>query len=122
MNSDAAKQIPFVITLNEILFANEDNSITHQLCFLAQNADAMANWGGLLGFMIGKEQVEKTFGQKIATKFNIHRTRKGFPNNGIDNFENMALKGISIVDRVVVEKMNGSIDTEKNLWVIPKLN
>ena len=72
--------------------------------------------------MIGKEQVEKTFGQKIATKFNIHRTRKGFPNNGIDNFENMALKGISIVDRVVVEKMNGSIDTEKNLWVIPKLN
>ena len=45
MNSDAAKQIPFVITLNEILFENEDNSITHQLCFLAQNADAMANWG-----------------------------------------------------------------------------
>ena len=45
MNSDTAKQLPFVITLNEILFANEDNSITHQLCFLAQNADAMANWG-----------------------------------------------------------------------------
>ena len=72
--------------------------------------------------MIGKEQVEKTFGQKIATEFNIHRTRKGFPNNGIDNFENMALKGISIVDQVGVEKMNGIIDTEKNLWVIPKLN
>ena len=45
MNSDTAKQLPFVITLNEIMFANEDNSITHQLCFLAQNADAMANWG-----------------------------------------------------------------------------
>ena len=45
MNSDAAKQLPFAITLNEILFANEDNSITHQLCFLAQNADALANWG-----------------------------------------------------------------------------
>ena len=45
MNSDTAKQLPFVITLNEILFANEDTSITHQLCFLAQNADAMANWG-----------------------------------------------------------------------------
>ena len=72
--------------------------------------------------MIGKEQVEKIFDQKIATKFNIHRTRKGFPNNGIDTFENMALKGISIVDRVVVEKMNGSIDTGKNLWVIPNLN
>ncbi len=45
MNSDTAKQLPFVITLNEIMFANENNSITHQLCFLAQNADAMANWG-----------------------------------------------------------------------------
>ena len=45
MNSDTAKQLPFVITLNEIMFANEDNSSTHQLCFLAQNADAMANWG-----------------------------------------------------------------------------
>ena len=45
MSSDAAKQLPFVITLNEILFANENNRITHQLCFLSQNADSMANWG-----------------------------------------------------------------------------
>ena len=45
MNSDTAKQLPYVITLGEILFKNEENSMTHQLCFLAQNADAMANWG-----------------------------------------------------------------------------
>ena len=44
---------------------------------------------------------------------------KGFPNNGIDTFENMANMGISIVDRVVIEKMGGHIDTEKDRWIIP---
>jgi len=31
----------------------------------------------------------------------------------------MALKGISIVDRVVTEKMGGKVDLENNFWLIP---
>ncbi len=49
----------------------------------------------------------------------IHRTRQNFPNNGIDTFENMAEKGMFVIDRVVQEEMGGGIDKEKNVWYIP---
>lgn len=78
-----------------------------------------ATWGGLLGFMIGKEGIENAFGQKFSDRFNIHRTRQNFPNNGIDNFDSMAEKGVYIVDRVVQELMNGGVDLQKNIWYIP---
>jgi hypothetical protein len=80
-----------------------------------------ATWGGLLGFMIGKEGVEKAFNRKFSNQFNIHRTRIGFPNNGIDSFENMAEKGVFVIDRVVQEQMRGGIDLKKDLWFIPTL-
>ena len=75
---------------------------------------------GLIGFIIGREMVEKEFNMKLSNKFNIHRTRKNFPNDGIDTFENMAKNGIKIVDKVVLEELNGKIDSENKLWLIPK--
>lgn len=80
-----------------------------------------ATWGGLLGFMIGKEGVEKAFNRKFSNQFNIHRTRIGFPNNGIDSFENMAEKGVFVIDRVVQEQMSGGIDLKNEIWFIPAL-
>ena len=80
-----------------------------------------ATWGGLLGFMIGKEGVEKAFNRKFSNQFNIHRTRIGFPNNGIDSFENMAEKGVFVTDRVVQEQMRGGIDLKNEIWFIPTL-
>lgn len=80
-----------------------------------------ATWGGLLGFMIGKEGVEKAFNRKFSNQFNIHRTRIGFPNNGIDTFENMAEKGVFVIDRVVQEQMRGGIDLKNEIWYIPAL-
>ncbi|MEK9740015.1 MAG: hypothetical protein VW262_02395, partial [Flavobacteriaceae bacterium] len=64
--------------------------------------------------------VEAAFGKELSSTFNIHRTRKGFSNNGIDNFENMAQKGVAIVDRVVVEKMKGWVEGPH--WIIPIAN
>ena len=64
--------------------------------------------------------VEKEFNMQLSNKFNIHRTRKNFPNDGIDTFENMAKNGIKIVDRIVLEELNGKIDSENKLWLIPK--
>ena len=64
--------------------------------------------------------VEKEFNMKLSNMFNIHRTRKNFPNDGIDTFENMAKNGIKIVDKVVLEELNGKIDSENKLWLIPK--
>lgn len=78
-----------------------------------------ATWGGLLGFMLGKDGIEKAFGRTFSNRFNIHRTRRNFPNDGKDTFENMAAVGVSIVDRVVKEQMGGSVDMEQNLWRIP---
>ncbi|WP_299525202.1 ADP-ribosylglycohydrolase family protein [uncultured Lutibacter sp.] len=80
-----------------------------------------ATWGGLLGFMIGKEGIETAFGRKFSEKFNIHRTRINFPKNGIYNFNEMAQKGVYIIDRVVQEEMDGGVDLQKNVWYIPTL-
>ncbi|HWS60665.1 MAG TPA: ADP-ribosylglycohydrolase family protein, partial [Flavobacterium sp.] len=78
-----------------------------------------ATWGGMIGFMIGKEGIEKAFNRKFSDKYNIHRTRIGFLNNGIDTFESMAEKGLNIVDRVIQEEIKGGIDTKKGVWYIP---
>lgn len=78
-----------------------------------------STWGGLIGFMIGKEGIEEAFDQKFSNRFNIHRTRQNFPGDGIDTFENMAQMGIMVTDRVIEEEMGGSIDPEKNTWIIP---
>lgn len=59
-----------------------------------------ATWGGLLGFMYGAEKLTSEFGVDFSNQFNIHRTRQGFENNGIDNFENMADKGVQIIEMV----------------------
>jgi hypothetical protein len=70
--------------------------------------------------MLGKEGVERAFGRSFSEKFNMHRTRSGFPNDGMDTFSQMALKGVFIVDRVVQEQLGGGIDLKNNLWYIPK--
>lgn len=78
-----------------------------------------ATWGGMLGFMLGKTGVEKAFNRTFSNQFNIHRTRQNFPNNGLDTFETMARTGVFIIDRVVQEELDGAIDLEKNVWLIP---
>lgn len=78
-----------------------------------------STWGGLIGFIIGKSGIEKSFGRKFGESYNIHRTRIGFPNKGLDTFSNMAKIGVYIVDRVVQEQIGGGIDLENNLWYIP---
>ena len=45
-NSEFSSQFPFAVTLNEIMFTSRDNKMTHQLCFLAPNAETMDMWGG----------------------------------------------------------------------------
>ena len=69
--------------------------------------------------MIGKDGIEKSFGRKFGGNYNIHRTRIGFPNKGMDTFSNMAKMGVYVVDRVVQEEIGGGIDLKKDLWYIP---
>ena len=77
-----------------------------------------ATWGGLIGFMVGRKQLEVDFDIAMSDRFDINRTRYGFPlADGIDTFSNMSATGQSIVDRVVVEELQGRIDG--NVWRIP---
>lgn len=119
-----AAGINFGASIVSILFGEGDLKETIKIGALCgwDSDNPTATWGGLLGFMLGKDGVEKAFDRKFAEKFNIHRTRVGFPNNGIDDFNSMAEKGIYVIDRAVQEEMGGGIDLEKDVWYIPKMD
>ncbi len=84
-----------------------------------------ATWGGLLGFMLGKEGLESAFGQSdLSEQYWIHRTRRNFPDrtpfaDGEDTFPQMAERGIYIIDRSIMEEMGGGVDLENDRWYIP---
>lgn len=116
-NGCFAAGINFGASIISLLYGEGDIKETIKIGALAgwDSDNPTATWGGLLGFMIGKDGIEKAFGRKFSEKFNIHRTRKGFDNNGIDTFENMAKKGLEIVDLIILNKMDGVI--EKDKWI-----
>jgi len=120
-NGCFAGGINFGASMVSLFYGEGDFKETIKIGTLAgwDSDNPTATWGGLIGFMIGKEGVEAAFGRKFADKFNIHRTRGGFPNDGIDNFENMAKTGVFVVDRMVQEKMGGGVNLEKDEWYIP---
>ena len=113
--------INFAASIVSLLYGEGDLKETIKIGVLSgwDSDNPTATWGGLLGFMYGKEGVENTFGRTFSEKFNIHRTRVNFPNDGMDNFYDMAKTGVFVVDRVVQEEMGGGIDLEKDLWYIP---
>lgn len=121
-NGCFAAGINFGASIVSLLYGEADLKETIKIGALCgwDSDNPTATWGGLLGFMLGKEGVEKAFGRKFADKFNIHRTRIGFPNNGIDTFDEMAKKGIYIVDRAVQEEMGGGVNLEEDVWYIPQ--
>ena len=120
-NGCFAAGINFGASIISLLYGDGDIKETIKIGALAgwDSDNPTATWGGLLGFMLGKEGVEKAFDRKFADKFNIHRTRINFPDNGIDTFDNMAKTGVFIIDRVVQEQMKGGIDLKKDVWYIP---
>ena len=121
-NGCYAAGINFASSLVSLFYGEGDLKETIKIGTLAgwDSDNPTSTWGGLIGFIIGREMVEKEFNMQLSNKFNIHRTRKNFPNDGIDTFENMAKNGIKIVDKIVLEELNGKIDSVNKLWLIPK--
>jgi len=120
-NGCFAAGINFAASLVSLFYGEGDLKETIKIGTLTgwDSDNPTATWGGLIGFMIGKDGIEKAFGRKFSNQFNIHRTRQNFPNDGMDSFENMAKKGLMITDRVIVEELGGKVDLEKNIWSIP---
>ena len=120
-NACFAAGINFAASLVSLFYGEGDIVETIKIGALAgwDSDNPTATWGGMLGFMLGKEGVEEAFGRKFSNQFNIHRTRINFPNEGIDTFENMAKTGLQITERVVLEEMGGKLDESNNSWNIP---
>ena len=120
-NGCFAAGINFASSIISLLYGEGDIQKTIKIGTLCgwDSDNPTSTWGGLIGFMIGKEGIEKSFGRKFGENYNIHRTRIGFPNKGLDTFSNMAKMGVYVVDRVVQEQIGGGIDLEKDLWYIP---
>ena len=123
-NGCFAAGINFASSLVSLFFGEGDLKETIKIGTLSgwDSDNPTSTWGGLIGFMIGKSGVEEAFKREFSNKFNIHRTRQNFPNDGIDTFENMANEGLKIIDRVVKDELNGIIDEGDNLWLIPVNN
>jgi len=120
-NGCFAAGINFAASLVSLFYGEGDLPETIKIGTLAgwDSDNPTATWGGLLGFVLSKEGVEKAFGRTFSNTFNIHRTRQNFPNNGLDTFEKMAEKGMSITNRVILEEIGGKMDTVQNTWSIP---
>ncbi len=120
-NGCFAAGINFAASIISLLYGRGDIVETIKIGTLAgwDSDNPTATWGGLLGFMLGKDGVERAFGRKFADRFHIHRTRTGFPNEGMDNFPAMARQGVWIVDRSVQELLGGSVDLARDVWLIP---
>ena len=120
-NGCFAAGINFASSLVSLFYGEGDIKKTIKIGTLSgwDSDNPTSTWGGLIGFLIGKEMIEREFNTNFSSKFNIHRTRQNFPNNGIDSFNYMAAEGIKVVDRVVEEELKGEINLIKNTWLIP---
>jgi hypothetical protein len=120
-NGCFAAGINFAASLVSLFYGEGDFKQTIKIGTLTgwDSDNPTATWGGLLGFMIGKDGIEEAFGRTFSDRYNIHRTRQNFPDNGIDTFDRMAEKGIIVTDRIIKEEIGGTIDLDKNTWTIP---
>lgn len=120
--------INFAASLVSLFYGEGDIVRTIQIGTLTgwDSDNPTATWGGLLGFIIGKEGVEQAFERdNLSQTYWIHRTRRNFPDHipdqlGEDTFTLMAQRAIKVIDQIVVEQMGGEIDFKENVWLIPK--
>jgi len=103
-NGCFASGINFAASLVSLFYGEGDYKETLKIAVLAGwDADnPAATWGGLLGYILGREAIERQFDRSLSDQIFIHRTRKGFPNDGVDSFCNMAKMGIEVSDLVHV--------------------
>ena len=120
-NGCFASGINFASSLVSLFYGRGDFKETIKIGTLSgwDSDNPTSTWGGLLGFIYGKDHIEEIFNKSLSNKYNIHRTRQNFENNGIDNFKNMSKKGLSIIDNVV-QQTGGFIGSDENSWYILK--
>lgn len=117
-NGCFAAGINFASSLISLFYGEGDYKKTVKIATLAgwDSDNPAATWGGMLGFILGKEGLEKIFDRSFSSTFNIHRTRRNFQNDGIIPLDEMAATGVSIADRVL--RTNHVVDIKSDSWYI----
>ncbi len=97
-NGCFASGINFAASLVSLFYGGGDLKETIKIATLCgwDSDNPAATWGGLLGFMMGRNEIERLFGETLSDNFDIHRTRKGFAEDGIDTFGNMAKMAMTV--------------------------
>ena len=111
--------INFAASMVSLFYGEGDYKKTIRIgCMSGWDSDnPTSTWGGLLGFLYGHKGLQKHFEKTdFSNDYFIGRSRYNLPIS-TDNFTDMAYRGISIINRVVVEEMNGLISN--NNWIIP---
>lgn len=119
-NGGFAAGINFAASLVSLYYGEGDLKETIKIGTLAgwDSDNPTATWGGLLGFLLGKQGVETAFGERLSSRYHIHRTRRDFP-VAVDEFSAMAARGVAVVDLVVRQELGGTVDLENDRWIIP---
>ena len=80
-NGCFAGGINFAASLISLFYGAGDLKETIKIGSLAgwDSDNPTATWGGLLGFLLGREEVEKVFGRQFSDRYHIQRTRRNFP-------------------------------------------
>lgn len=111
--------INFASSMISMFYGEGDYKKTIRIgCLSGWDSDnPTATWGGLLGLLYGHSGIEDHFDKHdFSDQYWIARTRYNMP-FPTDNFTDMAERGITIIDSVVVGAMGGRIDG--NNWIIP---
>lgn len=66
--ADEMSQMPYSVFLFDMEFASSTNNFTHQICFVAPNADYFKGWGSGPGDFAENNLVQKIF-ESVATPF-----------------------------------------------------
>jgi ADP-ribosylglycohydrolase len=100
--------INFAASLVSLFYGHADFRRTVQIGALAgwDSDNPTATWGGLLGYLLGKDRLEAEFpGPVPSDTYWIHRTRRNFPDHtpgepGEDRFRLMAERMLAVIERV----------------------
>ncbi len=114
--------INFAASMVSLFYGQGDFKKTIRIgCMSGWDSDnPTSTWGGLLGLLYGHKELQKHFNKtNFSNLYNIERSRYNMP-KPVDNFTDMAKRAIKIIDKVVVDDMDGKIVA--NNWIIPIKN
>jgi len=113
--------INFAASIVSLLYGEGDYKRTIRIGSMCgwDSDNPTSTWGGLLGLLYGHRGLEEHFNKTdFSDNYNIARTRFNMPIT-LDNFSDMAERGIGIIDEIVIDAMGGELKDDH--WMIPQM-